>query len=188
LLEYQAAVAQCEYLAEKLPKATSFRYQAARHSYDVGRLARATGRSEEAARAFRKCVAHWESLAARFPRNPAYLRDQAPATVALGHLAMARKDYGAAQEAYRQTLALNERLITQFPGARGDRFNKAWDLSHLSRAYEAAGQLQEAEQYLKRSIEEFRLLADECPNEPRYHNDLRSRRAELLRLLSTPRP
>jgi tetratricopeptide (TPR) repeat protein/tRNA A-37 threonylcarbamoyl transferase component Bud32 len=187
LTAFRVAVAEFEKLAEQDPKEVNYRENAAWRSYYVGRLARAAGQNGKAARAWRRTVELWEHLASEFPLQAAYVRSQVPVTFALGQLHMANKNYAAAQEAYRKTLALNDRLVTQFKGGPGDRFNKAWDLSHLSEAYEAAGQLAEAREYLKQSIKEFRRLADDFPKDLRYRNDLRSRRAELKRLLLKPR-
>jgi serine/threonine-protein kinase len=155
---YRATVAEFEELMKQCPEEVNYHENAAWRSYDVGRLARAAGHNEEAARAWRRTVEIWEKLIAKFPREPSYLRGGVTATTALGQLHMANKDYAAALEAYRKTLALNDRLVTEFKGGPGDRWNKAWALSQLSRACEAAGQPAEARQYLQKSMEEFRLF------------------------------
>src|SRR5262249_35845427 len=81
------------------------------------------------------------------------------------------------------TLALNEQLIARFNAEAGDRFNRAWDLSHLSDAYAGPGQLTEAVQFLRQSVEQFRRLADEFPGDARYRLDQASRSDRLRGLL-----
>jgi tetratricopeptide (TPR) repeat protein len=170
------------------PKYADGRWTLANNHCHVALTLKALGKPKEAVLAYQAALAQFEKLASEFPDEPACLRKgQVPVTFAIGQLHMANKNYAAAQEAYRKTLALNNRLVAQFKGQRLDRFNKAWDLSHLSKAYEAEGQLAEAEQYLKQSVEEFRLLATDFPKDQRFRDHLASRRAELKRLLLKPR-
>jgi tetratricopeptide (TPR) repeat protein len=188
LRENQAAVTHFEKLGQEFPEETNYRENAAYRSHDVARLARATNHAKEEVQAWCKAIEIWKKMAADFPtRKPAYLRQQVVATYNLGQHYMASKNYSAAKKAYHEMLAINERLVTEFHAQPGDRFNKAWDLSHLSEAYEAAGQVAEARKYLEQSVEEFRRLTDDFRKDLRYRNDLRSRRAELLRLFSKPR-
>jgi serine/threonine protein kinase/tetratricopeptide (TPR) repeat protein len=163
------------------------RWTLANNHWHVALTLQALGKPEEAVLAYQAALAQFEKLASEFPDEPECLRQgQVPATFALGQLHMANKNYAAALVAYRKLLALNDRLVTEFKAQPGDRWNKAWDLSHVSEAYEAAGQLAEAKDYLQQSIEEFRRLADEFREVQRYRDDLDSRRAELKRLSSKP--
>jgi serine/threonine protein kinase/tetratricopeptide (TPR) repeat protein len=170
------------------PKYNEARWALGRNHHRVALTLEKLGKPKDALPEYQAALDQFEKLASEFPDEPEYLRQQAPVTFAIGQLHMANKNYAAAQEAYRKTLALNDRLVTQFKGQPIDRFNKAWDLSHLSEAYEAAGRLAEAKEYLKQSIEEFRRLAADFPKESRYRDDLGSRRAEQLRLSFKPWP
>jgi tetratricopeptide (TPR) repeat protein len=182
------SVAVAAKAVDQWPKYADARWTLALNHRRVALALKALGKPEEAVLAYQAALDQYEKLASEFPDEPECLRQgQVPVTFAIGQLHMANKHYGAAQEAYRKLLALNDRLVTEFNGGPGDRWNKAWDLSHLSEAYEAAGQLAEAKEYLKQSIEEFRRLAADFPDEKQYRDHLASRRAELKRLLLKPR-
>jgi tetratricopeptide (TPR) repeat protein len=183
LREYEVAAAELEKLAAEYPEEKTYRVNAAHRLYDAGRMARVAKRSEDASRAWRRAAEVWRKLATEFPGRADYVRQQVRATFALGYLFETDRDYPAAQEAYRQTLALNEQLIARFHAEAGDRFNRAWDLSHLSDAYAGPGQLTEAVHFLDQSVEQFRRLADEFPGDARYRTDLASRADRLTALL-----
>src|ERR1043165_1501987 len=72
-------------------------------------------------------------------------------------------------------LAANERLIAQFKSVPGDRYNKAWDLWLLGDVCELAGNLNDAEKFLRQAIYEFRKLAGEFPRDEHYQQTLAGR-------------
>jgi serine/threonine protein kinase/tetratricopeptide (TPR) repeat protein len=172
-----------EKLTADFPKNSNYRQSLADGLFQFAGLLTEPSRLSEAEEVTYRALGHYQLLAGRQGWE-FDLRRQAWSLFVLGQRQQANKNYPAAQKAYRKMLALNEQLVARPDREPRDRHRKAWDLSHLSAAYEGTGQLPEAVQYMRQSVDDFRQLAKDFPSQIDYATSLATREGELKRLLN----
>jgi Flp pilus assembly protein TadD len=87
----------------------------ASRGYNLGVLLEATGRADEAEKAFRQALPLYEQLVAEHPQVPEYRQQLATTHNNLGALLKATGRAGEAEKAYRQALQLREQLVSEHP-------------------------------------------------------------------------
>ena len=130
-----------------------------------------------------EAAAHYAKLFDDAPTEPQNLRNQATTVFRLAKRLEAIKDLESARAVYLQVLAINERVIKQFGGLPGDRDSRGWNLSDIANVSEAAGNLADAEIYFRKSVDQFRELADEAVGDIGFARSLTSRGEGVVRVL-----
>jgi tetratricopeptide (TPR) repeat protein len=167
------ALALLEKLAADFPGRRSQVEEAMAHGQRrLGDVLQATGKLQEAEKAFRAAITFWEIRAAKFPE----VRDDRVHLSwnydGLGQILQATGQVNEAEKAYRQALAIWERLGTDGPEREYALRDGARLLGAIASLLAAAKRTREAEEAYRQAQANWEKLVADFPGEPGYRSHL----------------
>jgi serine/threonine-protein kinase len=185
--EYQNALTiQKELVAQypKDPNAPLYRKNLAESLNSLGTLLQATGRPEEATKAYQDALAMKKQLAAEFPDVPEYRENLALSHLNLGVLLEATRRLQDAGQEYQDALALFQRLARESPDVSDYQENLAKTMINMAILANDNNQFAQARELLGQAETHLRTAQKANPKNPHYRQLFRINRQILTTTLA----